>query len=166
MGKPRSWLSYSSMWSQNIEHFIRVCIPGMNWKYILLVHGISCKLCEDQSGFFQICCLCYDRFKSFLNWHFLYNLLLKELKKTINGCICHVIGSAESCSGVASPGTHFLNMDCFWLIIKKERNYFIIIRWRLLLITSFLACSADVLFGRVNGTSSRSFIRPAMFDLE
>ena len=35
---------------------------------------------------------------------FLIFFSFQELKKQINTCICHVIGSAESCSGANSPG--------------------------------------------------------------
>ena len=35
---------------------------------------------------------------------FLFFFSFQELKKQINTCICHVIGSAESCSGANSPG--------------------------------------------------------------
>ena len=63
-----------------------------------------------------VCCVEFVKWKysnsaDFFPW--------KELKKAINGCICHVIGSAESCSGATSAGTHSLNN----LLSLIDNNY-------------------------------------------
>lgn len=48
-----------------------------------------------------------------------YYIFWQELKKEINTCICHVIGSAESCSGGSSPGKENHLRFLFLIIIKS-----------------------------------------------